>query len=137
MKIKNIIIFLIIILLAAGSVYYYVFIYAKTHHRNIQSEQGIAIIADSLSAQYQNNEQAANAKFLNKAIIVKGQLINITQNQQGQTTLLLGNANSFSNVSITLSKNISPTQKPGDSILIKGLCTGFLSDVIITEATIQ
>ena len=35
--------------------YYYVFVYAKTHHRNVQTEKGIIIIADSLSAQFQAN----------------------------------------------------------------------------------
>jgi hypothetical protein len=137
MKVKSIIIIILIILLAVASVYYYVFIYAKNHHRDIQSEQGIAIIADSLSAQYQVDEKIANAKYLNKAILVKGQLMSISKNQQGQTTLLLGNANSFSNISITLVNNGSILQKQGDSITIKGLCTGFLSDVIITDATIQ
>jgi hypothetical protein len=137
MKIKSIIIIILIILLAIASGYYYVFIYAKNHHRNIQSEQGITIIADSLSAQYQADEKTANAKYLNKAIVVKGQLMSVSINQQGQTTLLLGNANSFSNTSVTLIKNSTVTQKPGDSLLIKGLCTGFLSDVIITDATIQ
>ena len=124
-------------ILSAAAVYYYVFIYSKNHHRNIQTESAIQIQADSLSAQYQADEVKANAQYLNKAIIVTGNLVSIDKNQQGQTTCIIGNANAFSNVAVTLNNNAPITKEIGASITVKGVCTGALSDVIITDGVIQ
>ena len=117
--------------------YYYVFVYAKTHHRNVQSEKGITIIADSLSAQFQANEKNANTLYLNKAVEVSGTIVSIDKNQEGKITLIIGRADSFSNVSVTLISTAPITQKVGETITIKGVCTGALSDVIITEGVVK
>ena len=117
--------------------YYYVFVYSKTHHRNVQSEKGITIVADSLSAQFQANEKEANTLYLNKAITVTGTIVNIDKNQEGKTIIIIGRPDSFSNVSVTLISTASITQKLGETITIKGVCTGALSDVIITEGVVQ
>ena len=128
---------LVVILLAASVGYYYVFVYSKTHHRNVQSEKGIVIVADSLSAQFQANEKEANSKYLNKAIQVTGIIVSIDKNQEGKITVIIGRADSFSNVSVTLISTTPLTQKVGETITIKGVCTGALSDVIITEGVVE
>jgi DNA/RNA endonuclease YhcR with UshA esterase domain len=126
----------IIIVVAIGG-YYYVFIYAKNHHRNIQTETAISITADSLSAQFQADEKKANSLYLNKAIIVKGTVLSVEKNQQGQVMIMLGNAGAFSNVSVTMAANTTaPIITVGETVTIKGVCTGALSDVVITDGAI-
>lgn len=117
--------------------YYYVFVYSKTHHRNVQSEKGIVIQADSLSAAYQADEKNANALYLNKAVEISGTIVSIDKNQEGKITLIIGSADSFSNVSVTLISTTPISQKIGETITIKGVCTGALSDVIITEGVVK
>ena len=117
--------------------YYYVFVYSKTHHRNVQSEKGLSIQADSLSAAFQANEKTANALYLNKAVTVSGTIVSIDKNQEGKTTLVIGRSDSFSNVSVTMISTALITQKVGESITIKGLCTGALSDVVITDGVVE
>ena len=136
-KMTKLIYALAVVALTAIGGYYYVFVYSKTHHRNVQSEKGLAIIADSLSAQFQANEKNANALYLNKAITVTGTILSIDKNQEGKITLLLGRSDAFANVSVTLLSTVSITQKVGETISIKGVCTGALSDVIITEGVVQ
>jgi hypothetical protein len=97
-KAIGLIVVFIIVLAAAG--YYYVFVYAKNHHRDVQAEQSIVVVADSLSAAFGEDEAKANAAYLNKAIQVTGAILSIDKNQAGQTTLLVGNKAAFSNVSI-------------------------------------
>ena len=126
-----------VVALTALGGYYYVFVYAKTHHRNVQSEKAITILADSLSAHFQADEKNANTLYLNKALSVTGTILNIDKNQEGKITLLLGHTDSFSNVSVTLTSTTAIVQKIGESITIKGVCTGALSDVIITEGVVQ
>ena len=117
--------------------YYYVFVYSKTHHRNVQSEKGLSIQADSLAVAFQANEKNANALYLNKAVTVSGTIVSIDKNQEGKITLLLGRADSFSNVSITLISTTPISQKIGKTITVKGVCTGALSDVIVTEGVVE
>ena len=121
----------------AFSVYYYIFIYSSNNHRQVQSETGIVITSDSLVAKYQADEKLANSIYLNKAVVVTGNLLSIDKNQEGKITLVIGSSDSFSNVSVTMISTAPITQKVGDSITIKGLCTGALSDVVITDGVVE
>ena len=138
MSTKNKIIIAIALIAAiAFGVYYYVFVYSSQHRRQVQSEIGIVITSDSLVAKYQADEKLATSIYLNKAVVVTGNLLSIDKNQEGKTTLVIGSSDSFSNVSVTMSSDASITQKVGESITIKGLCTGTLSDVVITDGVVE
>jgi hypothetical protein len=138
MSTKNKIIIVIALITAiAFSAYYYIFIYSSNNHRQVQSETAIAITSDSLVAKYQADEKLANSLYLNKAVAVTGNLLSIDKNQEGKTTLVIGRSDSFSNVSVTLTNNAPISQKVGTPITIKGLCTGALSDVVITDAAVE
>jgi tRNA_anti-like len=128
---------LICIVLFASAGYYYVFVYAKNHHRDVQAEKSIVVVADSLSAAFGSDEAKANATYLNKAIEVTGAIINIEKNQAGQTTILVGDKAAFSNVSITLATPLPSKYGVGSTITVKGICTGALSDVVVTDGVIQ
>ena len=138
MSTKNkIIIVIASIAVIAFSAYYYIFIYSSNNHRQVQSETGIVITSDSLVAKYQADEKLANSLYLNKAVVITGVLLSIDKNQEGKTTLVIGRSESFSNVSVTMTSNTPITQKVGESITIKGLCTGALSDVVITDGVVE
>ena len=136
-KMTKIIYAIAVVAITALGGYYYVFVYSKTHHRNVQSEKGLVIQADSLSAAYQANEKNANVLYLNKAVEVSGTIVSIDKNQEGKITLIIGSADSFSNVSVTLISTTPISHKIGETITIKGVCTGALSDVIITEGVVK
>jgi hypothetical protein len=138
MSTKNKIIIAIALIAAiAFGVYYYVFVYSSQHRRQVQSETGIVITSDSLVAKYQVDEKLANSLYLNKAVVVTGVILSIDKNQEGKTTLVIGRSDSFSNVSVTMISTAPITQKVGESITIKGLCTGALSDVVITDGVVE
>jgi hypothetical protein len=128
---------LIFIIVLASAAYYYVFVYAKNHHRDIQAEQSIVVVADSLSAAFGADEAKANATYLNKAIQVTGAILSIDKNQAGQTTLLVGDKAAFSNVSITLTTPLPSKYGVGSTITVKGVCTGALSDVVVTDGVVK
>ena len=138
MSTKNKIIIVIAIIAAiALSAYYYIFIYSSQNHRQVQSEAAIVISSDSLVAQYQADEKLANSLYLNKAVEVTGILLSKDKNQEGKTTLVIGRSDSFSNVSVTMLSSAPITQQVGTPITIKGLCTGSLSDVVITDGVVK
>ena len=134
---KKIIYILVAIILIAASAYYYTFVYSKSHHRNAQEETALVISSDSLVAAYQANETNANKAYLNKAVEVTGTIIAINKDQANHTNILIGKSDAFSNVSVTLLSTGPIQKKVGEIITIKGVCTGNLSDVIITEGVIK
>lgn len=124
------------VILIALAILYYVFIYAAQYKRNVNDEKAIVISAVELVYAYNNNEPDANVKYLNKALVVEGIVKEVGQNQEGNTTITIDGANDFSAVFCTLKeadKNIEVKKK----ISIKGVCIGFTSDVVITDAFIQ
>ena len=127
---------LIIALVAAGAVYYYVFVYSVQNHRNINDEDAITVVADSLAQHFTNDEVIANAKYLNKVLEIKGVVIDTASNQQGKATVTIGNVSSMANVFVTLGERPVVAIKLNDTIRVKGICSGFLSDVVINDATI-
>ena len=126
----------ILILLLAASVYYYVFVYSVQNHRDLNKELAIPISATDLSKEFITNEQAANQKFLNKVIEVKGAVLSMDYDQTHQKTVLIGSEMELSNVFVTL-KDSSKGFKIGDTILIKAICSGFLSDVVLIDGVLQ
>lgn len=124
---------LMIGLLAAGA-YYYVFIFSRNNHREVQNEQSIHIGAEMLASQFSANEAQANTRYLDKALAVKGIVLETGVNNEGKTTLLLqGDTTSLTHVFCTFTSQI-PTLARLSEVTVKGICTGLLSDVIIVDA---
>ena len=133
---KILIIGSILILLLAASVYYYVFVYSVQNHRDLNKEMAISISATDLSKAFMTNEQAANQKYLNKVIEVKGAVLSMDYDQTHQKTILIGSEMELSNVFVTL-KDSSKGFKIGDTVRIKAVCSGFLSDVVLIDGVLQ
>ena len=134
---KKVLIFgFIIALILATAGYYYVFIYSVEHRRDVQDEKAISINATALSSAFSTNEKLANAKYLNKAIEVRGAVLSVDYDQTHQKTVLIGSEMDLANVFITL-KDSSKGFKIGDTIVVKAICNGFLSDVVLTEGVLQ
>lgn len=133
---KIILIGFVLVLLLAATGYYYIFIYSVEHRRDVQDEIAIVISATDLSSAFSKNEKLANAQFLNKTIEVRGAVLSVDFDQTGQKTVLIGSDMDLANVFITL-KDSSKGFKIGDTILVKAICNGFLSDVVLTEGVLQ
>jgi len=133
---KLLIIGVIFAMLFAAAGYYYVFIYSVKHHRDVNNESAISITATDLTKAFLDNEQAANQKYLNQAIQVTGAVLDITYDQSHQKTVLIGSETELSNVFITL-KDTSVSFKIGDTILVKAICNGFLSDIVLVDGVVK
>ena len=118
----------LVIIVLISATWFYVFVYAKNHHRNVASESAMVVSAVDLVKAYQNNEAAANVQYLNKAIEITGVVLDTKKDQAGNTTITIQSADPFASVFCTL---VTSGQIPvkGNSVKIKGVCNGFLSDV--------
>ncbi len=136
MKKKIVLSFLLLGIVMGFGTWYYVFVYSANHHRSAANEHTIDIAADQLVTEYQLNEAASNAKYLNKALKIVGEVTEVNKNQEGKTTITIKSNDAFANVFCTLQSAITTLPKVGSKICLKGFCTGFLSDVVIIDAIV-
>jgi hypothetical protein len=119
----------IVLLAAACAAYYYVM---NKPHRSIGDEDGIAITADSLFDAFAANEQAANAAYLNKVLRVKGKVKAVDRNTEGKQIIVMDTGDLMFGINCTMDTEAVVAE--GDEIEVKGICTGYLADVVINQA---
>jgi len=129
-KTKVIIILLLVVIAGAAATYMYLYKPSRT----AVTEKGIEVTAVHLVKDYQANEEAANAKYLDKTLQVTGTISAIEKSQEGQQIINLSSGDDFTGVYCTMLKEGPATV--GQTITIKGFCSGMLSDVRIREAII-
>ncbi|EMR02660.1 OB-fold protein [Cesiribacter andamanensis] len=126
-----------ILLLAAAAVAYLQ--YNKPHRNTSNEAPAYALSALELLQEYETDEAAANAKYLDKLLQVNGQLREYAQAQDGTYMLMLETGNPMAAVSSELlpgeGAKLSRYQ-PGDQLTFKGICTGKLMDVVLVRSVI-
>ncbi|MEO8713043.1 MAG: hypothetical protein ABI405_13010, partial [Parafilimonas sp.] len=103
--------------------------------RDVAEETGIKITAVAIFDSFSYNENAANTLFINKAIEVTGKVSEVKKNQAGQTVVYLQSSDPVFGVNCTFKQDPGIIEK-GSTITFKGICTGYLSDVILNEGII-
>lgn len=131
-KARTVLIALLVIIAISSAVVYKMW---NKKHRDVADEKGMEITAVQLVKDYQASEAEANKKYLDKAIQVNGSIAKIEKNQDGNTTVLLSSEDPFSGVYCTL-KESNISLKENSAVVIKGLCSGMLSDVRLREAVV-
>jgi len=130
---KKIFFSIIILIIIAGLSYAY-YIWNKPA-RDVTKEKGIQITAVAIFDSFSTNEQAANKLFLDKAVEVTGTVSSVKKNQAGQTVVYLSSSDPVFGVNCTF-KQDPGTITNGSTITFKGICTGYLSDVVLNEGII-
>lgn len=97
------------------------------------------VTAGELINSYEENEGKANEKYLNKIISVTGLVHEVRQDENNVQSLLIGEKSAPKVISTFFKKDRPPAGsiKPGQEIVIKGLCGGLLYDIILTNCVIQ
>jgi hypothetical protein len=128
-RIKLVLIFLFGIVLMSGFVGYKM--YTKPH-RNVAEIVALKAISLELANDYETNESIANAKYLDKVMEVNGEIVEVGSNQKGETIVALKGTD-MSGVRCTLANTETNKYKTGDTATLKGICTGYLTDVILVN----
>jgi hypothetical protein len=131
-NLKTILVIGLFIVVGGGITAYFMWNKPK---RDVSDEKGIIVTAAQLVKEFQQSEVEANKKYLDKAIQVSGAVSEVKNNQDGKTTIMLASDDAFTGVFCTLKEQASDI-KPGTAIVIKGICSGMLTDVRLREAVI-
>jgi hypothetical protein len=133
---KKILLVVLVLGLMGASVGFY--FYTKTPDDIRDLKEDFTLSAIDLVQAFNENEEAANQKFLNKVIVVSGTIADIKTDsnptlQLEGTDLLSGVTCSFYEDEVAKLK----TLKAGDQVILKGKCTGKLMDVVLNNCRIQ
>jgi hypothetical protein len=123
----------LLIIITAGFVGYKM--YTKPH-RNVEKVTAVNISAVELAEAYESNEAEANAKYLDKVLEVKGEINEVSKNQKGEPVITLKGTD-MSGLICTLEGAPASEIKTNSSVTIKGICTGFLTDVVLVRCIFQ
>lgn len=135
---KKKIIIAILILSIIGGFFGYK-IYNKPHVNVAKTSSDITINASDLLNDFSTDEASANTKYLDKIVEVKGEISSL-KIEDGKGIISLKTNDDFGSVRCTLSETATQkmnTLKEGDQVTVKGICTGYLMDVILVKSEIK
>ncbi len=133
------IVLLILGLAILGGIYGY-FQWNKPHQDIAASKEDLRIKSNDLLIAFENDETKANELYLDKLIIVNGVIKELEKNEMGETTVILATENDMSSIICNLDplvKHNSKSLKVGQSVNLKGLCSGYLMDVVLDRCVIK
>ncbi len=127
--------FLLAILVAIFGFYEY-----NRPHKNVSHmSTDFKTEASQLFTEFEEDETAANAKYLDKVIEVSGIISNITAEQEEAQSITIETENMMFGIIgelDPLSTHKTNDLKKGDRVTLKGICSGMLSDVILVRCVI-
>lgn len=133
---KKSFIYIISVLLLMIGLFIFSFLVADKKH-NAYSKAEINIESNKLVNDFATNEKKAAVLYTNKLIEVSGTIKKITQ-LNTKNTVILNSINGNSGIICELNDSEKLIGlKVGQKILIKGICKGFLEDVILLNCYLE
>ncbi len=122
---RSILLIIGIAVISGGIIAYRIF---TKPHRDVSNERGLRLTAQNLYDAFRSNETDANAKYLDKAIELSGEILDVSTNQDGKTVVNCKTDAPLFVINCTF--KIQPGKLiPGQHIVFKGICTGYIPDV--------
>ena len=125
---KKIILIVVLVIVGIGALYLW-----REYNRTVEgladTNADYSVNATQLISEFENNETAANKKYQNKIVAVKGMFKKLEGNG-GTGIVVLGDTNALSAVRCVLDSTVTgiTALQPGSAITIKGAITGFNKD---------
>jgi tRNA_anti-like len=98
------------------------------------------ITAATLVTEFNTDETAANKKYLDKVIAVKGNVTEVKKDANGQVSVFLDTGDPMAAVTCSFYSEEAGSVTnltQGKEVTIKGMCTGKLMDVVINRCSIN
>lgn len=135
----SILIIAVALLVTLAGIFSYTIIYNKPHTDVATSSPHLSVDSNALLHDFLSDEIKANATYLEQILQVNGLISEITITENGNGIITLADKNNIGGVICHVSKEENKkliTLKKGQTINIKGICTGYLMDVILVKCVI-
>ena len=136
MKAKQIIIAILVLTIIGAFIGYKM--YNKPHVDVAEASADISISANSILNEFSTDETTANGKYLDKIVAIKGEISDLKiEKEKGIITLKTNDdlGSILCHLSQASTKKIDEI-KVGETITVKGICTGYLMDVVLVKSEI-
>lgn len=117
---------------------YAIWQYNKPHLNIKQENASLFLTIDELIEEFQNDEFKASEKYTDKIIQIKGTIFDISL-LEGNSVITLKNNDQIVGIHCNMNPedNLKSIKlKKGDIIEIKGICTGFLLDIVMVKCVL-
>lgn len=115
-----------------------IYFYNKPHVDVTNTEATYVLTAENLIKEYQENEIGSTEKYSENVILVKGKVFEVST-LKGNSVITLKDDSSESSIICHLlsGENLKILDlRKGQNVSIKGICTGYLLDVIMVRCTL-
>ena len=135
-KYRYILAFVVLALVAAVLIWKYTF--RKSDSSVAAQKATVEITASKMLEAYEMDENAANALYLDKVVVVSGIIDSISMDTLG-VTLYLKESDAAAGVICSFDKSAIDVSlvKKGLPVSIKGICTGYLMDVVMNKCALE
>jgi hypothetical protein len=132
---KRVIVIVLIAVVAGGVYGFYLFNKKPADTRDEKAD--FEITAVELMKEFTLNEEAATKKYVDKIIQVSG---TISEIDLATSTLILDTSDPLTAITCSFYKeeaNALSLKKNGDSVVIRGKCTGKLTDIVLNNCILS
>ncbi|HLF62269.1 MAG TPA: hypothetical protein VI603_00850 [Saprospiraceae bacterium] len=135
---KKLFLFALVIAIAGGGIGYY--LWNKPPEGVAKKKPDFILTPAELLTDFQNNEEAANAKYLGKVVQLNGTILEIVPGENMEMQVILETGDLMARVSCVMKEDyntfLERKLKRGDTVTIKGFCTGVIMDVVVDRCVI-
>lgn len=135
---KNIKILIGLIILMSIVILYALNLYNKPHLNVEKTEADLVINIHELLNDYKNDENLANGKYVDRVIQISGEISEINI-ENGNSIIIFKDSTGTSSVMCHMSPEenlkVLKLKKDGE-IILKGICTGYLLDVMLIRCVL-
>lgn len=114
--------------------------YNKPHVDVVKATPDIIASSEEIINEFQDNEGLANKKYLDQIVQISGRISKIEASENNDIILsLLNDKMTFGTVICHLTSDENKkliNLKVGQNIVVKGICTGYLMDVILIRCNL-
>ncbi len=131
--------FILAFLAGAAALYGY-HLFNATNSSLVHEQAAVSLSANELLSAFDKDEAAAGREYSDKIVAVRGQVRQINKDEKGGYTIYLATEDPLKSISCALDslyRQQPPVVKTGDSITVKGVCTGVLLDVVLIRCVLE
>ena len=125
---------LVLLLIMAVASFYVYKEYNRTHKDTSELKADYSIAVTDLLKEFETSESDANKKYWDKVLMVDGFVKDLTKDDRGVFSIILGDTASMASVRCSmdsLHNAEAGNVRQGAHIAMKGICSGFNSDELL------
>lgn len=127
----------VVMFIALAGILAALYMYNLKHTDMAKARPDFVITATAFQKEFEDNEAAASAKYINKIVEITGTIASVKPADNNVINISLVTGSDLSSVICTFPAISDPSLvKAGDVITLRGECSGFLMDVLLNNCTL-